>query len=494
MKKTIVKNSLKKESIFWYYLLVALFLILYLSELLEQSMFIDGVWYAVISNNLAEGIGSFWQPQFSSTIFSSFHEHPPLAFGFQALFFRVFGNHFWTERLFSLLIYVLSFGVIISLWRQATKADNQTRKMWYLAIIFWQANIVSYFFLPANLLDTPLAFLDAFAIYSLLLSTRKPTINFHLLAAAFVLFLAVLTKGLVGLFPLAFLLFHYFIFKPYSFSIALKRTGLLISSLLLFFGILFLAVPESWTSIQQYLDVQLLASLNGERRLYYFQNNRFFIVGQLAWTLTPMFLFLLAVSIFCKILKLKTAIDHSQNRYAWLFFWVGLSASLPIMISPRQALPYLIPSLPYFSLAVGLWSASKVQSAMDYISNLSFNWLRVMEGFALSLCIFGMVLSVQKYGQSNQRDYGVIQDAKTIGVLVGQKNTVASTSYNMYISGYLMRFNQINLDTQSYNHSYLITPKNAPLNDPNFKQIERHTYDYLIYKNQNKSVLGASLK
>ncbi len=486
MKKNIVKNNLKRKSNFWYYLLVALFLILFLSELVEQSMFIDGIWYAVIANNLAEGIGSFWQPQFSTTIFSSFHEHPPLIFGFQSLFFQFFGNHFWTERLFSLLIYGLSIGVIILLWRQTSKPKSELQKMWYLAIFFWQANIVSYFFLPANLLDTPLALFDALAIYLLLLSTKKSSANICLLIAAFVLFLAV--------FPLAFLLFHYFIFKPYNLSIALYRIGILLSSLLLFFGILFFVVPESWASIQRYLDVQLLASLKGERRLYYFQNNRFFIVGQLLWTLMPMLLFLLATSIFCKILNLKTAVGVVQNRYAWLFLLTGLSASLPIMISPRQALPYLIPSLPYFSLAMGLWSANKVQSVMRFISNLSFNWLRIMEGLALSLCIFGMVLSFQKYGQSNQRDYGLIQDAQTIGAVVGQKNTIASTTYNMYISGYLMRLNQISLDTQSYNYPYLITPKNAPLNDPNFIPIDAKTYEYLIYKNTNTSVLGASLK
>ena len=68
------------------------FLVLYLAESVEESMFVDGLWYASISRNLAEGYGSFWNPQFSAIIFSDFHEHPPLWFGVQSLFFQLLGD------------------------------------------------------------------------------------------------------------------------------------------------------------------------------------------------------------------------------------------------------------------------------------------------------------------------------------------------------------------------------------------------------------------
>ncbi|MEO1627822.1 MAG: hypothetical protein AAFV25_21920, partial [Bacteroidota bacterium] len=68
----------------WWSLAIA-FGLLFASELLEQSMFVDGLWYAAISRNLAQGQGSFWHPHFSALIFSEFHEHPPLVFGLQAL-------------------------------------------------------------------------------------------------------------------------------------------------------------------------------------------------------------------------------------------------------------------------------------------------------------------------------------------------------------------------------------------------------------------------
>ncbi len=42
-------------------------------------MHVDGLWYATISKNLAEGFGSFWAPAFTATMAPVFNAHPPLA-------------------------------------------------------------------------------------------------------------------------------------------------------------------------------------------------------------------------------------------------------------------------------------------------------------------------------------------------------------------------------------------------------------------------------
>jgi hypothetical protein len=68
------------------------FSVLMLPNFLRQGMFVDGLMYATISNNLAQGIGSFWSPQLSQTVFPAFHEHPPLVFGIESIFFRVLGD------------------------------------------------------------------------------------------------------------------------------------------------------------------------------------------------------------------------------------------------------------------------------------------------------------------------------------------------------------------------------------------------------------------
>ena len=83
---------------FWL-LLIGLFLILVSKNLLTEGMFLDGVTYACISRNMACGLGSFWSPSYTQTIGHVFHSHPPLAFGLEALFFKVLGDHWWVEKL-----------------------------------------------------------------------------------------------------------------------------------------------------------------------------------------------------------------------------------------------------------------------------------------------------------------------------------------------------------------------------------------------------------
>ena len=68
----------------------------------QKGMHLDGTIYAGISRNLANGIGTFWNPQLSQTYFSQFHEHPPFALWLQSLFFRVFGDSYITEKLYCL--------------------------------------------------------------------------------------------------------------------------------------------------------------------------------------------------------------------------------------------------------------------------------------------------------------------------------------------------------------------------------------------------------
>ena len=63
------------------YIIVILLFLGFCHELWSEGMFMDGLYYATIANNLANNIGSFWFLHFTNTEFPIFHEHPPLAFG-----------------------------------------------------------------------------------------------------------------------------------------------------------------------------------------------------------------------------------------------------------------------------------------------------------------------------------------------------------------------------------------------------------------------------
>ena len=113
-----MKSKIFVRHWFWKVLILGFFLTFFLSEILEESMFIDGIWYAVIARNLAEGNGSYWFPQFSQTIFSDFHEHPGFVFWLQSYFFKILGDSFWTERIFSGIQYLFNLILIILIWKK----------------------------------------------------------------------------------------------------------------------------------------------------------------------------------------------------------------------------------------------------------------------------------------------------------------------------------------------------------------------------------------
>jgi 4-amino-4-deoxy-L-arabinose transferase and related glycosyltransferases of PMT family len=474
-----------KDFPIWMPLMLVLFLVLYLAESVEESMFVDGLWYASISRNLAEGVGSFWSPQFSATIFSNFHEHPPLWFGLQSLFFQLLGDSFLTERIFSLGQYLMTASILVLLWKIMTKKlDSAYQKYWLIPLLLWQTNLLAYYFLPANLLDSGIALLDLVVIL-LLYAAFQNNQYWKVGLAAFVLLLAFLTKGLVALFPLAFPTFYVLVFRNRSIKWLIKMTGFLLLGFCLLLSGLYFFNAAAADSLQQYFDIQVMASLTGERRLYYYRPQRWYILGQLTLTLMPMIL----TTLFFRISNRKASKKSDQsavNRIAVLFLLTGLSASLPIMISPRQALPYLLPSLPYFCLAFSLWLIPGLEGLMNFLRKNNYALLRLAEKVNWLMVLLSILWVVQKYGQTNQRDAQVISDAKKIGAYVGKSQIIASQTYDMYISGYLMRFDKVSLDTLNLDRSFLLTKRHQALSDSSFVEIPLSMKMHRLYQKRER--------
>ena len=119
-----------------YVILLALFLVLFAMPLVQDGMFIDGVCYAALSNNLANGIGSLWSLKLTDTMFSEFNEHPPLMFGIQSLFFRVLGSGYGTERVYCVLVALLTIFLMARIWRIVFQ-NTPIMAWWPLPVFFW---------------------------------------------------------------------------------------------------------------------------------------------------------------------------------------------------------------------------------------------------------------------------------------------------------------------------------------------------------------------
>lgn len=108
------------------------FVFLTLARVWQPGMFSDGLLYACISRNLAQGIGSFWIPSYTSTDYPVFLEHPPLAFGLQAAAF-FFGDHLFVERGYALVMGAGTGLLVMMIWRSTVGGKSHD----WLPLVFW---------------------------------------------------------------------------------------------------------------------------------------------------------------------------------------------------------------------------------------------------------------------------------------------------------------------------------------------------------------------
>lgn len=472
-------------------LFLSIFLLLTLSDLVKLSMYNDGVWYAIISQNLANGIGSLWAPQLTTTIGTPFYEHPPMVFGIQSLFFRLFGESLMTERLFCLFNFAGAALLIVALWRNALTSQSQ-KVLWAVPLFFWMFNEVTYLYYASNMLESTMSLFTLAAILLFYKAVKSNRIQYLLIVlGALSVAIAFLCKGFVGLFPLGFFFLYYLIYHRQQWKSALRKTilttGISLLIIAAFFGLLFWISPEAKAGLSAYIDTQVLASVKGQRTFYHHRESHFYIVWRLLQLLAPGIGLALILYLIFR-LKNKLNFTPAHLRSALLFFTVGLSASLPIMVSPKQAIYYLLPAIPFFAIGIGLLLVNQLD---NFTKNQSRRFHLIFSSLTALLFVVSLVLSLQQWGDIDRRDKGVLLDVLTFTNTIPEKTTVGSTksAYTAHLIGYLYRFEQISLDTvpaTRTKHDFFIAEKDSTYQGiklkQDFEKLPENTMEYDLYK------------
>ena len=186
-----------KNSCLLYISVASVFLMMISGSLLTTGMFMDGLIYGNVADNMATGACTFWHPTHSPSLLADFYEHPPMVMGLLALFYKLFGTHIWVTRLFTMVTTVLTAWLTVRLWRRL----GYSLKTGWIPLLLW-------ILIPAmsrnahdNMLEcTMVIFVLAAALCFLHREERR------LLWSAFAgvfLYLAFLCKGFTGLYPFA---------------------------------------------------------------------------------------------------------------------------------------------------------------------------------------------------------------------------------------------------------------------------------------------------
>ncbi len=464
-----------KNNLYPFYLSVfGIILIIISPSLLSDGMFLDGLLYAVISKNLANGIGDFWHLHLTKTLSPIFFEHPPLAFGLQSLFFKILGDSIFVEKLYSFLTYVVTGIIIVKIWKKLI-VNNSNQTAW-LPLLLWITIPLVFWAIPNNMLENTMMIFTSLSVLFILKSFENRRF-LYLFLAGLSLFGAFLCKGFVGLFTFSFIFWIFIIKRNINFKRFFIDTSVLFFSALLPLIVLYFAVPESIDNILAYINKQVVGSVQNVQTV----ETRFFILIRLFLELIPMFLLIILLVAF----TFKVKFSNSNIKWFWVFLLLGLSGVIPIMISMKQRGFYILATFPLFSIAFALLIVERV----DYlIKKINTKGVKFKIYKYASILIFAIGVSLVLYNSNKiGRDKDKIEDVHSVGDIVS-KNTIIAiepkirTDWSLH--GYFARYYSISLNHNvSANEKYLLVYKHSDFEIPSqYALIPLELNNYELYE------------
>ena len=468
---------------------VALFFIEICAELTTTGMFLDGLVYANLAANMAQGIGSFWQPCINPSYEPLFVGHPPLSFGLLALCYKAFGTHLWVTKAYSLGMILLTGLLLVRLW---TRVGFRRQTAWLPLLLWVLVPLVSQFACD-NMLEGPMGL---FVLAAVLCMTHTPAswlrqAGWHLLAGVF-LFLAFLTKGFTGLYPLCLPLIIWLadlLFAPQprrrTLPQALGLTFVTLASTLLCLLLVGLLQPAAVDYLKAYLPLQIVGGIQEHT-----VGSRWFIVGK--------FFMAVAIVLGLTLLALLVAAVRGRRsgqrlvakdrwRTSFIYLLLTLSGVLPMMISTKQSNFYILTVFPFFAVAMGALTSDPVE---QWLSRRGRPFRTVSTIVALLLTIGAVTLNVANWGKPG-RDVDLQHDVALICAQLQQGERIAITQPlqgEWGLFNYAYRAKQIEMHATNFadpadpRPRHLLANANDPLPDTLYHPIELPTKQLRLFE------------
>jgi len=410
-KKTTTKRkdierqtlSTNKKGAVLLLLSTSLFLFLCLFRVVYMDMFFDGLIYASIARNMAQGIGSFWYPYYTKFFLNPFYEHPPLVFWLQSFAYKIFGDHRLVEYLWGTVCAALIIFFIYRIYLLSDQKKTSEGKVlstsWFPIFLFALIPTVSWTF-SNNLLENTMAVFTTCSVWLMfrafvstsatkLVNTTDKNIFVSYFAAGLLIVMAFLSKGLVGLFPLAvpvILIIAYKKLKTKEIKRYLLTPYIALFSSIFLVGLFFYLFKrqESASYFFYYFNNQVVKSLLGQnenvRHLYLVYR----FLGELIIPIAIATVLYIVLRWSKKLLK-PTKLD---SKFFVAMLLIAASASFPTFITPKQRAWYLFASWPFYSLAIAYYFRNSALSINKIFEK------KLFKKVALTISIFLLATSI----------------------------------------------------------------------------------------------------
>jgi len=397
-------------------------------EWAAEGMFMDGLWYATIARNLSIGIGQGWSLQFTETLGNPFVSHPPLAFWLQSSLFSLLGDTFWVERIYSLGSVLLAGILFWRTWILLPQSGSK-RTGWLPLLLFVSMPLIPWT-TAHNMLENTLLLTTGisclgWAIY--LHAQRK----YGLILMGLGVVLGILTKGPPALFILSLPLWTGICLEELGWRKGLGLSVWLGLGVVATLGLLCVG-EEPRAFGEAYLQTLWKGGLAVST-----VSNRLFILGKwLGEIIVP----LLLTGIIGWILRVKIR-EITIRALPLAFLLTSLSGVLPYLLTLKQRGFYLIPSLPFFALALALILAPALIRKWPEKTPV---WTKGIAIGLLGIALMIHIVSAGKIGRNQKQ----IELAKALSQQVPAHTLLATCPKgweDWSLHGYLYRYGYLSL-------------------------------------------------
>ncbi len=322
---------------------------------LQEGMFMDGQIYAAVAQNLADGLGSFWAPVYQPSSPVPYSEQLPMFTGLESLFFRVLGGSLWTERVFMAVAWIATAAGLCALQIKWWPQRGLESAIWIVAV--WSSAPLVGWGMGNHVQEMWMA---PFAVWSVVAMSHSRWVWLGgLLTVAAALF-----KGPQGLFPLVWL--------PLVGGLGLLHRGAAARR----FGIVLLTLGLAAVGLWLWDDAHEAIERNaGNRLVRTFTQARAVTTADRLWLLGPMlgqWAVLLGASLAVAWIRFGS-LRATLDRRVLAMLALGLSASLPLMVTHEQRDFYVITSLPFVALGLGnVLGGTKVVRSSRFVWAIGF--------------------------------------------------------------------------------------------------------------------------
>jgi 4-amino-4-deoxy-L-arabinose transferase-like glycosyltransferase len=430
-------------------------------------MFMDGMLYSTVAHNLAKGMGTFWHPVFSKikhwNLPQTFHEQPPLGFYIQSLFYRIVGDSWIGDKVYILLTLIITTILISRFWQYIFSDNEQIKGLSWLPVLIWITIPVCFWSYRNDMCENTMGVFTLLAIWLLYknMVREKPSWGVYLIAAGLI-FTSSLIKGLPGLYPLAFPVLYYLVMKRHSLFHVVIATSVLLVTILIVYGSILL-YPPAYDSLHIYFFDRLLVRVASDPTV----GNHFNII----WSLTQELMIPIIISILAAIYyKVRSiVVEKRLMQLSLLFLLLGLSGTMPLMLTKVQKAFYCVAALPCFAMAAAFYLSPLINELVRYVYARAVVYKSLIYSGCLAI-VAVFILSCSLYGQI-YRDPEQLHDVHVIAHHIARGDEIAVSPWldvQFSFECYLMRYDEISFGAAMNRTKWYFCEKNVTFTDTSF--------------------------